>query len=375
YDHQDLPFEQLVAEIQPTRAAGYSPVFQVMFSLEDEGLGSAEFVGLPVEMIEVGNGMAPFDLILSFVATPKEIKGVLEYRADLFAEATVRRMVDHLQNILTAVTVDAERPLPQIPLLSLAETQKLLYDWNANGAPLAVAAPVHDLFAQQAAQTPNAVAVMCEGESLHYDALNAQANQLAHYLHRQGVRPGSPVAVILERSVRSVVAMLAVWKVGGVYLPLDTAYPLERLAYVLTDSKAVVVLTETAVFAKLPQTQTNTICLDGLDQALIAECSSDNLDVAVSTQDAAYIIYTSGSTGQPKGVLTGHDALVDHCQQMLLAYEMTAADRVLQFSSLSFDASLEQLLLPLLCGAMLVMRGADVWDARELLRQIKTLGL
>ncbi|MCA9959878.1 MAG: hypothetical protein KC443_12630, partial [Anaerolineales bacterium] len=118
YDHQDLPFEQLVAEIQPTRAAGYSPVFQVMFSLEDEGLGSAEFVGLPVEMIEVGNGMAPFDLILSFVATPKEIKGVLEYRADLFAEATVRRMVDHLQNILTAVTVDAERPLPQIPLLS-----------------------------------------------------------------------------------------------------------------------------------------------------------------------------------------------------------------------------------------------------------------
>jgi amino acid adenylation domain-containing protein/non-ribosomal peptide synthase protein (TIGR01720 family) len=271
------------------------------------------------------------------VAAPGEsLHLALEYDPGRFDAATVRRMAGHLQTILSAMTSGAAERLADLPLLTRAESRQLLVEWNSRAAdyPHAAGKCAHELFAEQAARTPDAIAVVSDKGSLTFDGLNRRANQLAHYLIRHGVGPETVVGVSMERSIEVIVSCLAVWKAGGAYVPLDPSYPKDRLAFMIEDSGAAMVIRE------LPP-------IDGeRDENPPPRAAPDNL---------AYLIYTSGSTGKPKGVLIEHLSLVDHCCTMIGVYAHTPESRVLLFVPLSFDQSVEDIFPTLLAGARLVL--------------------
>src|SRR5829696_8993657 len=365
YAHQDLPFERLVEDLQPERDLSRTPLFQVFFNMQNVDDAPTELSGLTVERLVPSDEDSMFDLTLYVAERQEGLHFRLVYNADLFEQDTVRRMLGHFRSLLEGVVEDPERHLSELPLLSEAERHQLLFEWNDTATEYPRDRCVHELFEEQVERTPDAVAVVFEEQRLTYRELNRRANQLAHHLRRSGVGPETLVGICVERSLEMVVGLLGILKAGGTYVPLDPAYPEERLSFMLEHAKAPVVLTQERLVEGLPDKhRTKVVRLDA-DSPIIARKAEENVASRATADNLAYVIYTSGSTGKPKGVMIEHCALSSYVAAAIAAYEMTASDRVLQFASLSFDASVEEIFPTLTCGGALVLRSERMFDSMQ----------
>jgi amino acid adenylation domain-containing protein len=371
--HQEMPFEKLVEELQPERSASYSPLIQVMFALQDELSDNLKLPGLAITQFPLDPGTAKFDLTFTIVKSGAEFCCCAEYNSDLFEAATVRRMLGHYEKVLESIASDPDQFLADIPLLTIEERQQMLVDWNKTAADYPREKCVHELFAEQVAARPKAVAVQFGGESLTYEELDWRANQLAHHLKFLGARPDTLVAVSMERSLEMVIALLGTLKAGAAYVPLDPSFPPERLRFMLDDSKVSLLLTratEKERLGELPGT-VRAICLD-TDWRLICEERDDQIPVPMTPENLAYVIYTSGSTGWPKGVQIPHRAVVNFLHSMQREPGFTNADTLLAVTSISFDIAGLEIFLPLTTGARVVLASAEeIFDAarmKELIR-------
>lgn len=353
YAHQDLPFEMVVEELQPERGLSHNPLFQVMFALQNARGGALEIPGLTVSSVPAKRVTSKFDLALFMWEEEGALNTTIEYSTDLFDEATIERMLGHFRVLLEGIVADPEQPLSKLPLLAEAERRQLLVEWNDTSTEYPRDQTVQQLFEAQAAETPEAVAVVFEGEGLTYAELNGQANQVAHHLRRRGTGPDVLVGIMMERSVKMVVALLGILKAGGAYAPLDPAYPQERLAFMLRDTDAPVLLTEERLAENLPAHRAQVIRLDA-DWERIAGESTENPPSAATAESLAYVIYTSGSTGRPKGVAVTHRSIVRLVKNTNYI-EFSPREVFLQFAPVSFDASTLELWGPLLNGARLVV--------------------
>ncbi|GCF09960.1 non-ribosomal peptide synthetase/type I polyketide synthase [Dictyobacter arantiisoli] len=370
YAHQDLPFEQVVEALQPDRDLSRSPIFQVMFMLQNVPFPPTEFADLQLHLIDIDNGATQFDLTFIVNEIDEHIAGLVEYNADLFEVETIRRMVDHWQGLLTSVVTDCAQHVKDVPLLTQAEQQHL-QAWNSTGVEWEEPACVQDMFAAQVTRTPDAVALVWEGNVWTYAALNRAANRVASRLRALGVGPGKLVGICLERSAELVVALLGVLKSGGAYVPLDPAYPQERLTYMLRNSQATALLIREEFVDRFALNDT-LACVE-LPLPADEESEEEELSVKMDGEALAYVIYTSGSTGTPKGVMISHRAMRNCFLSMAQQPGMTAADSVLAVTSFSFDIAALELLLPLMVGASTVIASReDAMDAFALLHLIET---
>ena len=370
YDHQDLPFEKLVEELQPERDLSYSPLFQVKFALEHAPQSELKLADVTLSFLDSKTETAKLDLSLDMHETDSGLVGNFEYNTDLFDETTIARMADHFASLLSGIIANPEQPISQLPLLTPAEREQILFEWNNTQTEYPQNLCFHQLFAEQAEKTPDAVAVVFQEQKLTYNELNRQANQVAHYLQKLGVKPESKVGLCVERSPEMIIGMLGILKAGGAYLPLDPTYPTERIEFMLSDSQVNILLTTKKTKSQLPQLPTQIIYLDADE---LAQESSVNPNSKLTVNNLAYLIYTSGSTGTPKGVLVTHEGLVNLTQDKIRACQVKANSRILQFFSLSFDASIPEIVMALGSGAALYLEtknnllpGQKLW---EFLRQ------
>lgn len=364
YGNQDLPFEQLVEALQPERNFGHNSLFQVMFALQNAPMGEMKLQQLSISTLETDKVTETFDLILSFIErnVEKQLAGVLEYNRDLFEPATISRMAGHLLVLLEGVTENPKRRISQLPLLLEEERQRLVVEWNQTHSGRSDADYVHRLFEARARQSPHTIAIIKGERTISCGRLNQKANQLARYLRTHGVGPGILVAVAVEEKPEAVIALMAILKTGGVYLPLDPNYPRERLEFMIEESGAAVILPQKKdlkTFSHLPQISSKSIhcktlfCLDQ-EQDIIARQPAGNLTTPLIPDNPAYVIYTSGTTGRPKGVIISHQAIATYCREISCLYELTSEDRILQAASPNFDVSLEEILSGLINGSRLV---------------------
>lgn len=352
YTHQDLPFDKLVEELQPERHLSYNPLFQVMFVLQNIPLPKPTLSDIDITFEEGFNDTAKFDLTLFIEDREQGLVATLEYNTDLFHADTMHRMLGHLQTLLEGIVANPDQSITELPLLTAFERQQILVDWNQTQTDYPQHLCIHQLFEQQVERTPNAVALVFENQRLTYRELNNQANQLAHYLQKLGVKPEVCVGICMERSPEMVIGLLAILKAGSAYIPLDPKYPQERLAFMLEDSQAQILLTQTHLVQCFTDA-INTICLDS-DRQFLKQESKENPISEVRSKNLAYIIYTSGSTGKPKGVAIEHSS----CIALLTWARQVFADElggVLASTSICFDLSVFELFVPLSWGGKVIL--------------------
>ncbi|HSN89205.1 MAG TPA: amino acid adenylation domain-containing protein, partial [Thermoanaerobaculia bacterium] len=365
YSHQDLPFEKLVEEIKPTRDLAHQPLVQVMFSLQNTPLGALELPGLALEPLELGEALAKFDVTLALSEARGEIAGSVEYNTDLFDRSTIARLAEHLCVLLESIAGDPARRISDLHLLTDGERHQLLLEWADAGRSFHGVC-LHQLFERHASLRPAMPAVVFEDVAWSYAELDRRANQLAHHLLRMGVGPEVRVGLFVERSLDMLAGMLGVLKTGGAYVPLDPGYPRERLAFTLDDSGARVVLTQERLVDRLPETGARVVRLDA-DWEEISREPGESPGVPVAADDVAYVIYTSGSTGKPKGVMIPHRAAVIYVSTTSPFFGIGPGGRNMQFSSISFDASVEEIYGCITHGATLYVRGEVQGGISELL--------
>ncbi|HEU4881703.1 MAG TPA: amino acid adenylation domain-containing protein, partial [Longimicrobium sp.] len=372
--NQDIPFEQVVELVQPVRSMAHTPLFQVMFGWQNASEGRMELPGLRLGGVGPASSQvtAKFDLSLSLWEADGRIVGGVEYATALFERATMERHLAYLRRVLEGMVADDHQPVDALPLLPEAERRRVLEEWSATGAADASVPCIHQLFEAQVRAMPDAVALVHANEVLTYAELDARANRLAHHLRRLGVGPEARVGVCLEWGSELVVALLATLKAGGVYVPLDPSLPDERLAYMTQDAGAVALVTRAALAGRFNADVT--VRVDADAERIAAE-RGDAPASGVAPEGLAYLIYTSGSTGRPKGVAVEHRAAAAHFPAMAGTLGIVREDRVLQFASSGFDVSLEQVFVPLLSGATLVLRGAELWSPAEFGQRARALGV
>jgi len=356
YASQDAPFEMVVDAVQPERNMSHTPLFQVMLALNNAHMPQIRLPDLKIEPYPVESGLAHFDLTLDLYEEAEGIEGAIEYNADLFDAATIDRLIDHFHHLLVAAVTDPERPIDRLPLMSAAERRRILIEWNAPARPLPVHC-FHHLVADQVAQHPDALAAVFGDATLTYGELDARATRLAGLLRRVGIGRDTLTGLCLERSLDLVVALLAVLKAGGAFLPLDPRYPVERLRFMVNDARPRALIRHATVdvsaWGDLPDT-TTVIVLDDEPSSGSAVDSSFVADEA-TPDDLAYAIYTSGSTGAPKAALLTHRGLVNLALWQRKTFGLGPGWRVLQFSALSFDAAVWEVAMALGSGATLVL--------------------
>ncbi|HEX2187603.1 MAG TPA: amino acid adenylation domain-containing protein, partial [Longimicrobiaceae bacterium] len=359
YEHQEVPFERLVEELQPQRSLGHAPLFQVMFVLEGADPVGGGLPGVEVQGLGAESGTSKFDLTLSVAAHPDGLGAGLEYDTELFERGTIVRMLEHLERVLEQVAGDADLPLPAMALLGEAERRQLLEAWNRTEAGYPAERCVHELFEAQVERTPEAVAVVCGEASLTYRELNARANRLAHHLGGLGVGPESRVAVCVERSVELLVGLLAVLKAGGAYVPLDPSYPGERLRYMLRDSGPVAVLSQASLAGPFRAAGVPVVELDAAAPEWAARPEPNPARGGLAASHLAYLIYTSGSTGRPKGVMVEHRQLTHYAAWATSRYAGGEPLRFPLYSPVAFDLTVTSIYVPLLTGGAVVVYGED----------------
>jgi amino acid adenylation domain-containing protein len=352
--HQELPFEKLVMELQPARDLSQSPFFQVLFNFENVATQPMDIEGLEIEEVEFDSGAEAFSINLEIVENSAGLYCQLGFNADLFEPDMAESLLEHYEALLSGIVENPNRVLSDIPMLTESEYHQILVTWNSTDTNYPEDRCLHDLFEEQVAKTPQNVAVEFECQRLTYNELNCKANQLAHHFQKLGVGPETLVGIYLERSLEMVLGFLGVLKAGGAYIPLDPDYPEERLAFILDDARITILLTQTQLVDKLPPHRANVICLDGNRTEFDRE-SKEDLVSAATADNPAYIIYTSGSTGKPKGVIISHGAICNQMLWMQHEFPLNPADRVVQTTPFSFDASSCEFYAPLLVGAELIM--------------------
>ncbi|WP_261855942.1 non-ribosomal peptide synthetase [Vibrio ruber] len=355
--HQEIPFEQVVEAVAPTRSLSHSPVFQVMFALQNVPDGELTLPGLSISAVEAEVSTVQFDLNLFVYPSDDQLEATLHYATALFDAATVERYLGYWQALLQQMVAAPTQAVSSLNILADDERDLVLNQFNQTQTAFPDDTCLHTLIEAQVARNPDATAVVFEDQSLSYAELNARANQLAHWLIEQGVRPDSRVAVCLERSCELVVSLLAILKAGGAYVPLDPGYPVERLTYMLSDSAPVALLTTGALRDVLGEIPASTRLVD-LASAVQPwlDCPQTNPEVAeLANRHLAYIIYTSGSTGLPKGVMNEHRGVVNRLYWMQQDYGFGSDDVVLQKTPFSFDVSVWEFFCPLWSGATLLM--------------------
>ncbi len=360
--HQDLPFERLVEELAPVRDMSHSPLFQVIFALQNVPEAVLKIHGLKIAPVDVDIRSEKFDLTLDITEKHDGLDASLIYSTDLFDEATIARLAGHYGVLIESILAKPDSSLGDLGFLTEPERHQLLVEWNVTEAEYPRDKCIHQLFEAQVERTPGAVAVVYEGKELTYAELNARANRLAHYLRAQAVGPEVLVGICIDRSLEMVVGMLGILKAGGAYVPIDPSYPQERIAYLLADAKAEVLLSQERYLAHLPEDHAQVICLDR-DWPVIGEQPATNLSFTSTPSNVAYVIYTSGSTGKPKGVQITH-----HNVRRLFAateseYAFSRADVWTLFHSYAFDFSVWELWGALLYGGRLVV--VSYWVSRS----------
>ncbi|GHG84268.1 non-ribosomal peptide synthetase [Comamonas sp. JC664] len=366
YAHQTLPFEQMVEALQPTRDPSYSPLFQVLFTLQNTPSEVLSLSGLTLEQLEFESGTTQFDLSLSMAETAQGLASELTYNTDLFDAATIERMAGHLTQLLTAVAENPAQPVAQLPLLTEPERTRLLREWNDTALDLPLSDNLHGLFEAQAARRPEAIAARFETQALTYGELDARANQVANHLRQLGIEPGDRVGLFLERSLELLVGMLGILKAGAAYVPLDPVYPADRLAHILDDSGVSLLLTEPGLAALVPGYTGKQLRL-----ADVSGAPTTPPGAAVSGSHVAYVLYTSGSTGRPKGVAVPHSAVVNFLASMRHAPGITEQDTLFAVTTVAFDISVLELFLPLSVGGGVVIASREAAaDGTRLMRAL-----
>ncbi|HST59365.1 MAG TPA: amino acid adenylation domain-containing protein, partial [Longimicrobium sp.] len=355
YENQEVPFERLVEELQPERSMSHSPLFQVMFTLQNAVGGGTALPGLRVSGAGAELASAKFDLNLAVAADSRALRAVLEYRTDLFETGTIQRMLRHLERVLEQVAADADVRLSRLELLSAEERGLVLDAWNRTEAEVPADRCIHQLFEAQVARTPDAVAAIHEHDSLTYAELNARANRLAHHLRGLGVGPEVRVGICLQRGLDLLVSLVAVHKAGGAYVPLDPAYPRERLENTLADAEAPVLVTQEALRDVLPDQPGVSVVMVDRDRSIIDAAPAENVDSGVEPRNLAYLIYTSGSTGRPKGVAIQHESAVVMLSWAWNTYSEDELGGMLASTSISFDMSVFELFTPLARGGRIII--------------------
>ena len=372
YAHQDLPFEQVVEAVSSERTLAHSPLFQVMFILQNAPTASLELDDITLTPLEeMDTATAKFDLTLSMQETEQGLWGRWEYNSDLFKAETISRMATHFETLLGSMVADVQQSVVTLPMLTSHEQQQLLVDWNNTAIDYPYNDCIHQLFERQAAHTPKAVAALFGDESVSYETLNTRANQLAHALQHLGVGPETLVGLCVERSLDMLVGILGILKAGGAYVPLDPSYPRERLHFMLADSQVSLLVTQRAIGDKLPMHQAKQICLDTDWDVQIQPHDTQNPISGVNSNSLAYVMYTSGSTGKPKGVQGLHQGTVNRLRWMWKTYPFQGSERCCQKTAFSFVDSVWELFGGLLQGVpTLIIPNEIVKDPHRL---IKTL--
>ncbi|GIF17111.1 hypothetical protein Ate01nite_71430 [Actinoplanes teichomyceticus] len=359
FAHQDVPFERLVEELQPVRDPSRTPLFEVMVVLQNLPGTRAQLPGLRAEPVELPTTTAPVDLTMEFQETADGLEMALTYNTDLFDAATVERMAAHLAELLTGIAADPDRPVAHLPMLPAAERRRLLVELNDTGAAVPPAT-LDELFAAQARDTPHATAILHDDDAVDYAGLDDRVNRLARLLIERGAGPESIVALLLPRSVEIIVAQLAAGRAGAAYLPVDPDYPAERIAFMLDDARPALILTRSDLAGRVSATAGPLILDDPAVTAALAAQPGKRVTAAdrrapLRPEHPAYVIYTSGSTGRPKAVTVTHAGIAGFCAAEIAHCAVRPGDRVLQFASPSFDASVLELCMALPAGAALVV--------------------
>ncbi|MCB1741757.1 MAG: amino acid adenylation domain-containing protein, partial [Gammaproteobacteria bacterium] len=372
YAHQSLPFDWLVHRVNPVRDPSRAPIFQTALILQvtkQDLKDRMDQVGVEVEDLRPHLGASQYDITLDLEETSGGIQGFLEYNADLFDRWRVEQMAEHFETLLDSLLKGLDRSLDELQLLNASERHRLLCDWNQSVRDFPTERCVHELVAEQARRNPKKVAVICGEQRLSYADLNRRANQLAHHLRARGVGAETLVGLCVDRSVDMVVAMLGVMKAGGAYVPLDPYFPKRRLEQMLEDSRVTVLLSQAALLDQLPETQATVVCVDR-DRDRIAREPDREPEQIAKSDSTVYVIYTSGSTGRPKGVVVTHGNLLNFLMSMAEETGFTAAETLVAVTTLSFDISNLEILLPLVQGACTVVATRAATRDAQLLQQL-----
>ncbi len=360
YDHQDLPFEKLVMELKPERTLAHAPLFQVMFVLQNQPRAERQPEGLVMTPVKVDRGNSKFDLMLSLTEHPEGLAGSVEYASDLFEPATMARLCGHFLTLVESIVANPDAKVASLAILTEGERHQLVSAFNQTKVDHPTDRCLHHLIEEQVERSPEAIAVIApDGGQLTYRALNARANQLAHHLRGIGVGPEVKVGIAVRRSLDMVVGLLGILKAGGACVPLDPAYPEDRLRLMIEEADLPVLVTQETLVNALPASRAVKVRLDA-DWPAIGTGSEENPAPSARPLDLGYVLFTSGSTGKPKGVLLHHRGLVNFCCGAVAAYGYTAADRVLQFATISFDAHVEEIYPSLMVGATLLLRDDEM---------------
>ncbi len=368
YAHQDMPFEKLVEELNPQRNLSVSPIFQVMFQLQNAPMPPAEISGLTITPIQIDTGFSQVDLSLTLWEEEGTLRGTCEYNTDLFEHAAIQRMIRHYKTIVEAAIDDVDQTVTHMPMLSREEMQQLLMEWNNTAAEYPEDLCIYQLFASCVQEHPNENAVIFWDRRMTYGELERDANRAAHYLEKMGIGPETMVGICMDNSLELITGIMGILKAGGAYIPMDPAYPNQRLTVILEDAQPPVLITQESYLNRFSGYRGRIICLDSdLEREKIAGESADCAANRCRPSNAACIIYTSGSTGEPKGILIENKSIVNLIYSFIRSYGPGPGDRILPLTSIA-SASFVGEILPILTsgGAVVLADKAHFLDMKKL---------